>query len=140
MTGVSFKTIFWFVAVIFAFFFSETIAIFFFYVFVDRAYSDRNLPCESTIKYNCPSVVYESKISFNSLIKKYFYLNGWIRIPAINKNYVSFEDGSEFCVKSEYGKNYIIYSNILPLENNIKEYVKVYTFRDAPKDCLQDTY
>jgi hypothetical protein len=83
----------------------------------------------------CVTIVYESKLSLNSYVKKYFFIGSWFNHPVMNDDYVMFEDGAEFCFIDTAEGRYKIYANMQPAVNNLVPYVEIHPLNEAAGHC-----
>lgn len=103
-------------------------------LFFDRCYQIRD-QCAGGV---CYSIVNESMLLPNSYVRTYFFGSDLFPIPAINKNYVFFDDDVSLCViHDKSGSFELIASNVATL-NNIQSFVAVKHMDSVGLPCTPD--
>lgn len=86
----------------------------------------------------CYSIVNESMLLPNSYVRTYFFGSDLFPIPAINKNYVFFDDDVSLCVIHDKSVSFeLIASNFATL-NNIQYFVTVKHMDSVGMPCTPD--
>lgn len=112
----------------------QSIIVFISCLFFDRCYQIRG-QCTDGV---CYSIVNESILLPNSYVRTYFFGSDLFPIPAINKNYVYFDDDVSLCViHDKSGSFELIASNVATL-NNIQSFVAVTHMDSVGLPCTPD--
>jgi hypothetical protein len=108
-------------------------------VVVSNRYYRTETNCDAEGR-NCVAITYESQVALNSEIKKYFFTDGWLKIPELNKRYIMFEDGVEFCFVRMLHGRYEIHSTAAPAVNNLAGIVELSPLKFKDSACSHNTY
>lgn len=86
----------------------------------------------------CYSIVNESKLLPNSYVRTYFFGSDLFPIPAINKNYVFFDDDVSLCVSHDKSGSFKLIASNAPTVNNIRYFVTVKNMDSVDLPCTPD--
>jgi hypothetical protein len=127
------KAVFWWLALAVSVYLISGFTLRFFHIIAYDKWYRQVSTCEETWK-DCPSIVYESGISINSPVRKYFSL-GWERwYPLFLNSYALFPDGTDLCFEKD-GGIYKVYTNFMPIGGSYADDLKFFPLKEAKKSC-----